>query len=79
VSPIVIGPLILAVGQHRLVETTTIVLGRVALSLVLVIIDAVNVYDPLVVLSRVTLNLDDVLIWPSLNLSLAVVTTAVKN
>jgi len=79
VSPIVIGPLILAVGQHGLVETTTIVLGRVALSLVLVIIDAVNVYDPLVVLSRVTLNLDDVLIWPSLNLSLAVVTTAVKN
>ena len=78
-SPIVIGPLILTVGQHGLVETTTIVLGRVALSLVLVIIDAVNVYDPLVVLSRVTLNLDDVLIWPSLNLSLAVVTTAVKN
>ena len=47
-----------------------------ALSLAfIVIIHAVNVYDPLVVLSRVTLYLHNVLIRSSLNLCLAVTTS----
>lgn len=46
-----------------------------ALSLVFVIIHAVNVYNPLVVLSRVALNLDNVLIWACLNLGLTVTAT----
>lgn len=46
-----------------------------ALPLVFVIIHAVNVDDPLVVLSRVALNLNNVLIWACLNLGLAVIAT----
>jgi len=48
-----------------------------ALPLVLVIIDAVDVDNSLVVLARVTLNLYHVLIWAGLNLALAVVRTTV--
>ena len=47
-----------------------------ALSLAfIVIIHAVNIYDPLVVLSRVTLYLNNVLIGSSLNLCLTVTTS----
>lgn len=46
-----------------------------ALSLVFVIINAIDIDYTLVVLARVTLNLYDVRIWPRLNLSLAVITT----
>lgn len=45
------------------------------LSLVFVIIHTVNIHDPLVVLSRMPLNLNNVLIWSSLNLGLTVSTT----
>jgi hypothetical protein len=73
VSPVVIGAnfaLDIMVGQHGVVQGDS-ALGRVALSLVLVIIDAVNIDNSFVVLSRVPLDLNDSGVAASLDLVLA--------
>lgn len=60
VSVVVVGPhfaLHVVVRQHRVVEDDS-AFGRVALSLIFVIIDAVDVYNSFIVLSRVALDLD---------------------
>jgi len=61
VPPILIGPnlpLHVVVGKHRVVQSNT-TLGCMALPLVFVIVYAIDVDDPFVVLSRVTLNLNE--------------------
>ena len=73
VAPVIVGTnftLHIVIGQHRVVKHDAR-LGSVALSLVLVIIDAVDVYDALVVLPGVALDLDDTIVVSRLNLTLA--------
>ena len=78
-SPVVIGAnftLDIVVGHHGMVQGDS-ALGCVTLSLVLVIIDAVNIDNPFVILSRVTLDLNDSSVAASLDLVLAASIAAV--
>jgi len=80
VSPVVIGAnfaLDIVVRKHGVVQGDS-ALGRVALSLILVIIDAVNIDNSFVVLSRVTLDLNDSGVATSLDLVLAAAVATVS-
>ena len=76
VPVVVVGahlPLSVVPGQHGVVQRDA-VLGRVALPFVLVVINAVNVDDPFVVVTRASINLDQARVSPCLNFLLAVAT-----
>ena len=72
VASIIIRPYLslnVVVGQHRVVKDDTWLRGM-ALSLLLVIIDRVDINDSLVVLAWVSLDRDDTGVWARLNLTL---------